>query len=293
MNLIAASFECLQDQNSHLHRPETEAYTGHLASLLLENPELTGPKISSLRILDLCTGTGCIALSLYALLSSKRPELEIIIRGVDISQIALDLAKANLAHNVNSGNLDVTATDRISFVKGDMLSGSSALSSSAISLPGLASDTQSHWDILISNPPYISSSGFATSTARSVRNFEPKLALVPATSSKAASDSNLQSNDLQQNPEDIFYPRILSTACKTQAKLVLMEVADMVQAVRVVELAVGMGIWRAVEIWRDWPYQDQNEGEIEKNYVDINVNNKFEKILVRGVGEGRAVVCKL
>ena len=59
------------------------------------------------RFLDLCTGSGCVAISVAA----HRPDLTCV--AVDISAAALDIARKNAARN--------GVTERIRFVRGDVL----------------------------------------------------------------------------------------------------------------------------------------------------------------------------
>ncbi|QSS62546.1 hypothetical protein I7I51_02283 [Histoplasma capsulatum] len=186
-------------------RPETESYTARVANLLLSELAPTRRKglahrdeckcehLPTLRIVDLCTGTGCIPLLLHSLLSPVFPKLQIC--GVDISTRALRLARENLKHNIALGTLSERARDEVSFVKGDVLSGQSELSGLYTSSVTPASKTAAAAaaaaaaaepeinpviTILLSNPPYISPAQFANgTTARSVRRYEPKLALVP------------------------------------------------------------------------------------------------------------------
>lgn len=67
------------------------------------------------------------------------------------------------------------------------------------------------FDILISNPPYISPRQFLSTTARSVREYEPLQALVPpANESDKLSDADVG---------DMFYPRLLDIAERVQAKV--------------------------------------------------------------------------
>lgn len=192
-------------------------------------------KSRSLRVLDLCTGTGCIALLLHALLESRFKDLAIL--GVDISPIALGLAQKNLDHNIDNGLLSRRASANIHFHRADVL-GRGDDSTPAVEeiLPIYFSQDAlsnqsigANCDLLISNPPYISTSDFRDgTTARSVRLFEPRLALVPS-----ASDSMECTHD---RPEDIFYRRILALSLKLQTKLTVLECGDMRQAVRVVEM---------------------------------------------------------
>lgn len=95
------------------------------------------------RVLDLCTGSGCIALAL----KNKFPMLNVV--ASDMSKAALNVAK----ENAKLYNMD------IDFVKSDMFD----------KVKGL-------FDLIISNPPYIKSDVINTLTPE-VRDFEPNEAL--------------------------------------------------------------------------------------------------------------------
>ncbi len=97
-----------------------------------------------LRVVDWCTGSGCIALSL----KRERPQWDVI--GLDISTDAIDMARANASDN----DIDV------SFEVADMLSDVSRYEA----------------DIIVCNPPYIMPSERQTMTA-SVLDWEPSAAL--------------------------------------------------------------------------------------------------------------------
>lgn len=125
------------------------------------------------------------------------------------------------------------------------------------------------WDLLISNPPYISPSAYWKTTMRSVRKFEPKLALVPPPRSKF--------DDTQQG--DMFYPRLLKIAEEVEAKIVLLEVADLEQALRVARLAQKLNTFDGIEIWRDDPDVSASQPTIEDGFQ------------VYGEGNGRSVLC--
>jgi release factor glutamine methyltransferase len=98
-------------------RPETE----HLVEELIKR--LPQGAIFA----DLCTGSGCIAISILA----HRPDCRAV--AVDLSEEALALAKENAALN--------GVSDRITFLHADVLSGNAL---------GNAS-----FDAIVSNPPYI------------------------------------------------------------------------------------------------------------------------------------------
>lgn len=89
-------------------------------------------------------------------------------------------------------------------------------------------------DLLISNPPYISPSDFRNgTTARSVRLFEPRLALVPPINYSPSLNANA-------NTGDIFYQRLLELSLAVRARLTVLECGDKKQAERVIEMFRGM-----------------------------------------------------
>jgi release factor glutamine methyltransferase len=99
-----------------------------------------------LKILDLGTGSGCLFLSLLKLYPNAYG------LGVDFSLEALKIAEKN-AHNLN-------LTQRSSFI-----------------LSNWGDEVRGEFDLIISNPPYISVDDFAK-LAPEVRIYEPKTALV-------------------------------------------------------------------------------------------------------------------
>ena len=120
-------------------RPETEL-------LVDETLELTRQIEGSLFILEIGTGSGCIAVTLASYCDRAK------IVASDISQRALDIAKVNLTkHGQN---------DRITLTKADMLS----------------TFKNNCFDIIVSNPPYITESEFRLLDPE-VKKYEPKLAL--------------------------------------------------------------------------------------------------------------------
>ena len=250
--------------------PETEAYTSHLANLLSDKitPETAANRLSTcpqLRILDLCTGTGCIPLLLHAIISPSIPDLRL--HGVDISGDAVALSNQNLRWNIRRTNLQQTAKEQVQFSQGNIFHDSPFLNE--------------RWDIVVSNPPYISPRSFVRNTCRSVRNFEPKTALVPPDNCVVSSiDGDALKWDLAIG--DAFYPRLLEIAKRVDAKLLLAEVADMEQAKRVVALAVDSGHWNGYKIWKDWP----NQGVASKRDT-VEIGGKTVEI--HGEGHGRSV----
>ncbi len=129
-------FKC--DKRALIPRPETE----ELVATVLTAAD----RATSRQIIDVGTGTGCIAISL----AFECPAAEII--ATDISANALALARENAAaHGQDS---------RIKFLQTDLLDGFEPQSA----------------DIIVSNPPYIADAE-ATSLAPEIREHEPRTAL--------------------------------------------------------------------------------------------------------------------
>lgn len=117
-------------------RPETE----ELVDIIVKN----NPK-SDLKVLDICTGSGCIAVALAR--SLNFPEVS----GIDISDDALAIASAN------ADALKV----KVNFSKAD-----------ALSLP----EIENTFDIIVSNPPYVLESE-KSGMDKNVLDHEPHIAL--------------------------------------------------------------------------------------------------------------------
>ena len=252
-----------------IYRTETETYTIHVANLIIaalktcaanQTTALGEPR--RFRILDLCTGSGCISILLHAILSGHLPNLEIL--GVDISPEAIRIAKQNLRHNVIQANLSLVAQEQIRFICEDIFDDLDIF--------------QGQWDMIISNPPYISPHEFRTSTSRSVRNHEPRIALVPQ-KFHACSNSIVEVSGRDSDTGDGFYPRLLEIAERLRAKIVVAEVASIEQAQRVASLTAESSHWNNREIWRDWP-----NSEISSESI---INGA--PIKIRGEGNGRSV----
>ena len=242
-----------------LIRPETESVTAHLASLLSSSLDQPKSPAQPLRILDLCTGTGCIPLLLHALLDRQGQKLQI--HGIDNSPSAIALARENLEHNVRLGRLAASARQKVGFSEDDLFAESNK------------AWRNSTWDIIVSNPPYVSPASYNHATSRSVRNYEPKAALVPLSHGQTAIDDHTLG--------DLFYPRLLQIAHAAHARILLMEVADMAQATGVAKTTLRSSNWGGCEIWKDWPE------------VDCQVKSRSvagQKVKVKGQGNGRAVL---
>ena len=113
--------------------------------VLVEEVLKISKKDRSKRILDICTGSGAIAIALKKLGGFERVD------ALDISDKALEVAKKN----AKELNLD------INFLKSDMFSSLTC---------------ENKYDIIVSNPPYIQSDVVDTLESE-VKDFEPRLAL--------------------------------------------------------------------------------------------------------------------
>ena len=100
------------------------------------------------RILDLCTGSGCIGLALASQIRDARVTL------ADLSPRALKIAKKNTA--------DLRLSGRVTCVQADAMKP--------------ADRFLGQFDLLVSNPPYITGAEMG-SLQRSVKDYEPRIAL--------------------------------------------------------------------------------------------------------------------
>ncbi len=116
-------------------RAETEQVAGTAIELIKQNGYISA--------LDMCTGSGCIAISLAR-------ETRAVVRAADISEAAINIAKQNA--KANNANVDFFVSD-------------------------MFSNVTSTYELIVSNPPYISEADFET-IAQSVRDYEPALALI-------------------------------------------------------------------------------------------------------------------
>ena len=118
-------------------RPDTE--------ILVEEVIKIAKRINAKKILDLCTGSGAIAVSLAKYIENSQ------ITAVDISSKAISVAKLNAKNN--------NVENQITFVESDLFK----------ELP------KEKYDVIVSNPPYIKKE-IIKSLDKEVQN-EPKIAL--------------------------------------------------------------------------------------------------------------------
>ncbi len=126
------------DKRVLIPRNETE--------LLVEAVLRALPKENPTRVLDVCTGSGCIALSIAA----ERPQASVW--ATDLMENALEVARSN-AEALGTGA-------RVTFMQGDLFA---------------AVPVGPTFDVIVSNPPYVKTSELAT-LQKEVRQ-EPRVAL--------------------------------------------------------------------------------------------------------------------
>ena len=132
-------------------RPETAELVEKLSAISHQ------PSDSSLRVLDIGTGSGCIAIAL------KKAHPEWQVTGIDISAQAIEVAKENARRN----NVEVT------FEVQDIFADSSDFNGEMVN----GKCKNGKWfDIVVSNPPYIRESE-KVSMRPNVLNYEPAPAL--------------------------------------------------------------------------------------------------------------------
>ena len=124
-------------------RPETELLVEYVAQRISSEQPAT--------IVDVCTGSGCIAVAI----ARQRPRARLI--ATDLSSRSLDVARQNAArHSVG---------ERMIWLEGNLLG----------ALAGQRLEGQV--DVIVSNPPYIAEADWATLQPE-VRLFEPRGALI-------------------------------------------------------------------------------------------------------------------
>ncbi len=124
-------------------RPETELLVEYVAQRISVDRQAT--------IVDVCTGSGCIAVAI----ARMRPHARVI--ATDLSSPSLDIARQNASRHA--------VGERIIWLEGDLLE------------PLAEQELDGQVDVIVSNPPYILESDWATLQAE-VRLFEPRGALV-------------------------------------------------------------------------------------------------------------------
>lgn len=123
------------DERALIPRPETEILAEHAIKTVEEGD----------KVLDLCTGSGCIAIAIAKNCAGKRVQ----VTASDVSDAAIMLAKENANYN----SVDIT------FIQSDLFS-----------------KIHGRFNLIVCNPPYIKTSEIPA-LQREVRDWEPRIAL--------------------------------------------------------------------------------------------------------------------
>jgi release factor glutamine methyltransferase len=126
-------------------RPDTETIVENVLQIARHETDMQQP-----RVLDLCTGSGCIAAAIAAHLKSAT------VLAADASAAAVVIAKKNIEK--------LGLADRVTVEMGDLFEPLSRIV-----------DAQP-FDLIVSNPPYIPTAQIE-SLDRSVKDYEPRMAL--------------------------------------------------------------------------------------------------------------------
>ena len=135
-------FKC--DRRALIPRPETE----ELVDWIINDCSTLNSQLSTLNLLDIGTGTGCIALSLAKELTNTE------VTALDISEEALSLARENA---------ELLETKNVDFIKGDILNKT-------------FNSQLSTFNFIVSNPPYVRECEKAEMEAN-VLDYDPHTAL--------------------------------------------------------------------------------------------------------------------
>ena len=154
-------------------RPETELWSG----LIIEKAQLSQ---QSLRILDLCTGTGCIGLSF----AKANPKWSVWCVDLDARACRL-VAKNAQANGITNATI----------LRGNLFDG--------LHQKGQTENFENFFDIIVSNPPYIWPEEYKQ-LPKTVRKFETALSLI---GSKRAEGKNSRPIDCIE-----YYKEIIAKA---------------------------------------------------------------------------------
>ena len=117
------------------------------------------------QILDICTGSGCIAITLGLTIPNSE------VTGWDISEDALRIAQGNV-EMLKTGNVRIEYQDALMLPKAEEAEEAAEISEATKSESSLSKG----WNVIVSNPPYICQSE-AMEMERRVLDFEPHCAL--------------------------------------------------------------------------------------------------------------------
>ena len=138
-------FEFFVSEAVLIPRQDTEVLVSEVVSFIKQNEALYGDTV---RVFDICTGSGCIGISVYKYLTDMGKKVELTLS--DISEEALKVCKKNCEKY--GIKCDIVQSDMFENVE------------------------RKEYDLILSNPPYIRT-GDVSGLMPEVAHFEPEIAL--------------------------------------------------------------------------------------------------------------------
>ena len=166
-------------------RPETELLVEYVAQRI--------PVERQAIIVDVCTGSGCIAVAIARL----RPLARVI--ATDLSNPSLDVARQNATRHA--------VCERITWLEGDLLG------------PLAKQELEGRIDVIVSNPPYIAEGDWAMLQPE-VRLFEPRGALVAGPQGTELHERLLQEGGRYLSPGGVLIMEIGAGQARAMRRIV-------------------------------------------------------------------------
>mgnify|MGYP003694068877 CR=1 FL=1 len=166
-------------------RPETELLVEYVAQRIPVERQAT--------IVDVCTGSGCIAVAIARL----RPRARLI--ATDLSNASLNVARHNAARHA--------VGEHITWLEGNLLG------------PLAGQKLEACIDVIVSNPPYIAEADWATLQPE-VRLFEPRDALVAGPQGTELHERLLQEAGQYLSPSGVLIMEIGAGQARAMRRIV-------------------------------------------------------------------------
>jgi release factor glutamine methyltransferase len=173
------------NQTVLIPRPETELLVEYVAQRI--------PTERQAIIVDVCTGSGCIALAI----ARQRPRARVI--ATDLSNSSLAVARQNAAR--------YEICEHITWLEGDLLG------------PLAGQELEGQVDVIVSNPPYIAEADWETLQPE-VRLFEPRGALVAGPQGTELHERLLQEAGRYLSPGGALIMEIGAGQARTMRRIV-------------------------------------------------------------------------
>ncbi|GIK20487.1 MAG: release factor glutamine methyltransferase [Phycisphaerales bacterium] len=141
------------DRRVLVPRPATETIVEHVLQHARATPGFGGAEGDGTLVIDLCTGSGCVAVAL----ATRLPHARVV--ATDVSGEAVEVARENAARHA--------VADRIDFLVGDLFA-------PLAEHPAAGTKGRAHY--LVANPPYVPDDEWAAVPAN-VKDYEPETAL--------------------------------------------------------------------------------------------------------------------